>query len=206
MNADPMREAVRDAIAEALGDAYDCTRVWNAWSYGTMGPDDFSLVREDSDRLNEIADAALQAMARMAAVPAPVAPAWREFPEQVPDPDTECLVEVAFNGGLYRGVDTWEMQRDSPVEWSSATVDVGFGWSTHDDVQRWIPISSITRWQAPVVPEGWKVVPVVADHRMEEAGSKAGGLGYRDVENISADDAGRVWDAMLAVAPEVPRG
>lgn len=70
MSADQMRESVRDAIAEALGNAYDCTRVWNAWSYGTMGPDDFTLVREDSDRLDEIADAALQAMARTAEQPA----------------------------------------------------------------------------------------------------------------------------------------
>lgn len=69
MSEQKMREAVRDAIAEALGDAYDCTRVWAAWGVGTMGPDDFSLVREDSDRLDEIADAALQEMARTGAQP-----------------------------------------------------------------------------------------------------------------------------------------
>jgi hypothetical protein len=59
---DAMRERVRDAIAEALGDAYDCGRVWSAWSYGTMGPDDFSLVAEDDDRLEELASAAIAAM------------------------------------------------------------------------------------------------------------------------------------------------
>ena len=56
-------EAARDAVAQALGDAYDCGRVWSAWSYGTMGPDDFSLVAEDSDRVREIALAALEAAA-----------------------------------------------------------------------------------------------------------------------------------------------
>jgi hypothetical protein len=56
------KEAVDEAIAAALGDAYDCTRAWSAWSYGTMGPDDFSLVAEDSDRLREITDAAVQAV------------------------------------------------------------------------------------------------------------------------------------------------
>jgi len=87
------------------------------------------------------------------APPAPAVPAWRQFPEQVPDPDTECLVEVAFNGALYRAVDTWEMQRYMPVEWSSATVEIGYGWSAHDDVQRWIPISSIAATPAPVAPD-----------------------------------------------------
>lgn len=56
------REAVKQAIAEALGEALDCTRVWSAWSYGTMGPNDFQLVAEDDGRLDEIADAAISAM------------------------------------------------------------------------------------------------------------------------------------------------
>ena len=49
-------------LREALGDAYDCLRVWNAWSYGTMGPDDFSQVAEDSDRVAEIRNAAAVAL------------------------------------------------------------------------------------------------------------------------------------------------
>lgn len=56
------RQAVIDAIAEALGDAYDCTRVWHAWQVGTMSQDDFVLVADQSDRLYEIADAAISAM------------------------------------------------------------------------------------------------------------------------------------------------
>lgn len=61
-DGDALRTAVMDAIAEALGDAYDCTRVWSAWSYGTMGPDDFTLITDDENRLGEIADAAITAM------------------------------------------------------------------------------------------------------------------------------------------------
>lgn len=57
------REAMRDAIAEALGDAYDCTRVWSAWSIGTMTQDDFQLVTDDEERLEEIVDAALSVLA-----------------------------------------------------------------------------------------------------------------------------------------------
>lgn len=59
---DVMREHVMDAVAKALGDAYDCTRVWSAWGYGTMGSDDFRLVANDPDRLHEIAEAAIQAV------------------------------------------------------------------------------------------------------------------------------------------------
>jgi hypothetical protein len=53
--------AVRDALAETLGDAYDCTRVWSAWGVGTMSQDDFVPVAEDDDRLHELTIAALDA-------------------------------------------------------------------------------------------------------------------------------------------------
>jgi hypothetical protein len=59
---DGQRSAVLEAVGKALGNAYDCLRVWEAWSVGTMGPDDFALVAEDDARLAEIADAAIQAM------------------------------------------------------------------------------------------------------------------------------------------------
>lgn len=84
--------------------------------------------------------------------PKPEPVAWREYPEFVPAPDTECLVEAEYGGKLFRAVDTWEIQREAPLEWSSATIEVGYGWSNHDDcVRRWIPISSIT---APPAPSG----------------------------------------------------
>lgn len=57
------RDALRDAIADALGDAYDCTRVWSAWGYGTMSQDDFRPVADDEDRLMEIVDAVVVALA-----------------------------------------------------------------------------------------------------------------------------------------------
>ncbi|MFM9932893.1 hypothetical protein [Achromobacter xylosoxidans] len=78
-DAGAQKEAVMDAIADALGEAYDCTRVWHAWSYGTMGPDDFALVAADPSRVAEIATAAIAAMrpapAAGDAQPA-VAPEW----------------------------------------------------------------------------------------------------------------------------------
>jgi hypothetical protein len=81
---DDTRTRVRDAIAEALGDAYDCTRVWSAWGVGTMSQDDFTLVTDDDSRLDEITDAAIQAFA------APAAPAV------APHPDDEAVDQFAI--------------------------------------------------------------------------------------------------------------
>jgi hypothetical protein len=58
----PLTDGVRDAVADSLGGAYDCLRVWSAWGVGTMGEDDFQLVTDDSDRVEEIAQAAVDAL------------------------------------------------------------------------------------------------------------------------------------------------
>lgn len=52
---------VLDAVSESLGNAYDCMRTWSAWSYNTMRQNDFVLVGEDSERVEEIARAVLAA-------------------------------------------------------------------------------------------------------------------------------------------------
>lgn len=57
-----VRDRLRDALAETLGDAMDCTRAWSAWGIGTMGPEDFQVIAEDDERLEEIVDAALIAV------------------------------------------------------------------------------------------------------------------------------------------------
>lgn len=63
--ADEVRGNVISAIAEAIGgNAYDCTRVWSAWGYGTMSQSDFYPITDDESRLTEIAEAAIAAMER----------------------------------------------------------------------------------------------------------------------------------------------
>lgn len=52
-------EQIDCAIADALGDACDCQRVWSAWSVGTMGAEDFVRVAGDPERIAEIREAAL---------------------------------------------------------------------------------------------------------------------------------------------------
>lgn len=57
-----LQENLIEFVAEALGDAYDCTRTWRAWSIGAMGPNDFMRVADDSDRVAEVVNAALEAL------------------------------------------------------------------------------------------------------------------------------------------------
>ena len=57
---DELRAALSDALYEALGEALDCTRAWSAWSVGTMRDSDFSSVRDDPARLQEMVDAVLR--------------------------------------------------------------------------------------------------------------------------------------------------
>lgn len=59
LDIDAIKAQATEAVAAALGDAYDCLRTWNAWGAGTMSGDDFALVSEDADRLDEIVEAAL---------------------------------------------------------------------------------------------------------------------------------------------------
>lgn len=55
----PEPEQLHEAIAGALGEALDCTRVWAAWGVGTMSEDDFTPVAGNQERLHEIATACL---------------------------------------------------------------------------------------------------------------------------------------------------
>lgn len=57
MSTQTERELARDRLAKELSDAMDCTRVWDAWHYGTMSQDDFSLIAENDERLNDIVEA-----------------------------------------------------------------------------------------------------------------------------------------------------
>ena len=64
---DDQQEKVRDALSARLGDAMDCTRVWSAWGVGTMSEDDFQLLADNDERLDE-----LVAAVEKAVFPAPV--------------------------------------------------------------------------------------------------------------------------------------
>lgn len=56
------KDVVIETTANAVGDALDCMRVWSAWSYGTMGEDDFLPVRDSNERLVDIARAVVESL------------------------------------------------------------------------------------------------------------------------------------------------
>lgn len=62
---DAQRQQVYEAVALALGNAHDCKRIWSAWQSGTMTEDDFALITESESRIAEIADAAIEVIARL---------------------------------------------------------------------------------------------------------------------------------------------
>lgn len=64
------REAVRDAVADSMTGLYHCGRVWSAWGYGTMSESDFSLAADDEDILDNITDAVIAAIGKVATPPA----------------------------------------------------------------------------------------------------------------------------------------
>ncbi len=47
----PEKEQVKyfDIVSSHLRDTYACSRVWEAWGYGTMTEEDFSLACDDDD-------------------------------------------------------------------------------------------------------------------------------------------------------------
>lgn len=59
-----LRERLRDALTDALGEALDCTRVWSAWGVGTMSQNDFAPIADDAERIEGLVEAALSAIQR----------------------------------------------------------------------------------------------------------------------------------------------
>lgn len=55
------KDELAQLIAEHLGGAYHCTRVWEAWNVGTMSQDDFEPV-DESETPTEIAEAIISAI------------------------------------------------------------------------------------------------------------------------------------------------
>jgi hypothetical protein len=51
------RDIIRDALIGQIGDTFDCTRSWSAWSVGTMSENDFVPVVE---RMDDIVDAVIK--------------------------------------------------------------------------------------------------------------------------------------------------
>jgi hypothetical protein len=67
---DEQKDRIRDALSVTLGDAMDCTRTWSAWRVGTMTERDFELLADNDERLDELVEAAINALAAPSQQPA----------------------------------------------------------------------------------------------------------------------------------------
>jgi hypothetical protein len=69
---------------------------------------------------------------------------WISVEDRMPEPETECLVygETKWSTEPCVCVDTWTMQREAPLSFSSATIEIGYGWDEHEyeEVTHWMPL------------------------------------------------------------------
>lgn len=105
-------------------------------------------------RQNDFVNAANKAMAKAQAPTPPVQQddalepdmqsAWISVQDRMPPDDTPVLVYVPGNEMLAYAIDQWQMQREAPLGWSSATIETGMGWGDHDyeDVSHWMPLTA----------------------------------------------------------------
>jgi hypothetical protein len=70
--------------------------------------------------------------------------------DRFPENDDPVLVYTPGNEYLQYAIDQWRMQSEAPVSFSSATIDVGFGWCDHDheEVTHWMPLPTMTTQEA----------------------------------------------------------
>lgn len=54
--ANPLKDELIKLLYERLEDLFYCDRVWSAWDLGTMSEDDFSLITEDEEFMEELLD------------------------------------------------------------------------------------------------------------------------------------------------------
>lgn len=83
------------------------------------------------------------ALADAVANTSPAVGPWTPTSEALPEAGTECVVLVrGVDGKLFPALDEWEMQRESPVGWTSHTIETGLMWSGHEfeDVVAWMRV------------------------------------------------------------------
>ncbi len=105
--ADIDRDAISNALLSSLGTVYDCTRVWSAWSHGTMGPDDFVPLDMQDDRIEEVVDAVISALPASNAKEKSDASVWEPlYPVMLNHLDGSYWLATS-NGRVVIGVYEW---------------------------------------------------------------------------------------------------
>ena len=78
---------------------------------------------------------------------------WVSVLERMPDSDDPVLVYTPKNAHAKVWIDRWQMQREAPLSFSSATIETGFMWDgfEFEDVTHWMPL--------PAAPSGGCTYP-----------------------------------------------
>lgn len=87
-----------------------------------------------------------------AALSAAKAGGWVSPYDAVPQPDQTVLVwsRQTWETAPSLKLDTWAMQREAPLSFSSATIETGYGWDDHEDFE------SVIAWQPLPAPPAQK--------------------------------------------------
>ncbi|MCH8180207.1 MAG: DUF551 domain-containing protein [Proteobacteria bacterium] len=77
---------------------------------------------------------------------------WVSPYDSVPQPDQTVLVwsRQTWETAPSLKIDTWAMQREAPLSFSTATIETGYGWDDHEDFE------SVIAWQPLPAPPAQK--------------------------------------------------
>ncbi|WGH28229.1 hypothetical protein 10KY502B_gene0028 [Xanthomonas phage 10KY502B] len=214
-----LKEAVSEAIREALGGALDCGRAWSAWGVGTMSEDDFSPVADDSERVAEIADAVLAALAAQLSPggqgDALVDTARRNirqfiskasFSSAVDKQAALSCVDVLEEAIAARQpvgeLVAYQARGPRTTQWEPCDREL------HESAHKADGVETRALYTAPpvpaAVPDGWVLVPRKLTSAMRKAAGVVGPASGAVQYGISDKALYYVWEAFLSNAPEAP--
>lgn len=127
---------VAGSTVYVLNDHYRPSNLWTAHVQPGSDGNDQRLSDDECKVVAQRIAAALSA--------APQSDGWILPSDSLPAPDVDVLVwsQHFWEKAPSAKIDQWSMQREAPLEFSSATIEVGFGWNEHDDFE------SVIAWKA----------------------------------------------------------
>ena len=111
-----------------------------------------ALDEEDHQRYPGDEDVCKEVRDARAAISEAKAGGWVAPYDSVPQPDQTVLVwsRQTWETATSLKIDTWAMQREAPLSFSTATIETGYGWDEHENFE------SVIAWQPLPAPPAQK--------------------------------------------------
>jgi hypothetical protein len=79
---------------------------------------------------------------------------WISVEERLPTDDEPVLIYTPAGKYGKVWIDCWQMQREAPLSFSSATIETGFMWDEHEfeEVSHWMPLPQPPSEEPPGEP------------------------------------------------------